>query len=134
MAGQRDFQFNPHPVYDMPGFGLDALTKANTAAKEVVAAKTGNFTSASIAHGSNGFEVIGVFANGCTGATVEILNADDADKVLATYALKPLDPVKFFTFFDTHVIVGQTPNVKFRVSGVTGGGSASVAVNIRPTA
>lgn len=133
MSGQRDVWYHPHPVYDLPGFGLDALPKTSTASREVVAAKTGDFTSSAIAHGTNGFEVHAIFAAGCTGATLEILNADDTDKVVATYTLTPLDPVKYFTFFDIRTVITQIPNVKFRLSHITGGGSASAAIHITPT-
>ena len=129
MSGQRDTFYHPAPIYDMPGFGLDALPRSFTDAKEVVPAKSSDFTSASIAHGTNGFEVFCVFASGATKCTVAILDADDSDKVLATYAMAP-GVVKYFTFYDTRLQISAYPNVKFRLSGIDAG---TVAVNIRKT-
>jgi hypothetical protein len=130
MSGQRDVCYNPAPIYDMPGFGIDALPKSFTSDKVVVAATGTNTTSGSIAHGTNGFEVHVAFAAGATACQVEILDADDSDKVLATYAMVP-GHGKYFTFFDTRVQVSAHPNVKFRVSGIANAGT--VAVSMRPT-
>lgn len=131
MSGQRDVFYHPHPIFDMPGFGLDALPRSYTGVQAVVPATAVDVTSAAAAHGSNGFEVIGTFVT-ATSCLVEILDADDADAVLATYTLTPDTPVKGFTFFDTRLQVSAHPNVKFRVSHIVGGGT--VAVSIRPTA
>ncbi len=130
MAGQRDIVNRPHPMYDLPGFGIDALPKSYATAREVVAAQSNDFTSDAIAHGTNGFEVLGTFAAGATEATVSILDADDSDRVLATYLLTP-GVVKYFTFYDVRIQISAHPNVKFKIEDIDDG---TVAVNIRATA
>jgi len=134
MPGQRDVNYHPHPIYDMPGFGIDALSKTGlTTVKSVVVAKSGDFTSNAIAHGTNGFEIIGVFASGATSVKLEILNALDSDALLYTYTLTPDSAVKYFTFYDTRLQISAYPSIKFRLSTFVGQGG-TVAVNIRPTA
>lgn len=129
MSGQRDVFYHPHPIYDAPGFGLDALPRAYTDTREVVAATGVGVLSNAVLHGSNGFEVICDFVT-ATACTVSILDAGNADAVLATFAMTP-GVVKYFTFFDTRLHVSAYPSLKFRVSDIVNAGT--VAVKIRPT-
>jgi len=131
MSGQRDVFNRPHPMYDMPGFGIDALPRSFASYKEVVPAKGTTFTSDAIAHGTNGFNVRCAFAAGATACTVDILDSDDSDKVLASYAMVP-GMSKGFTFFDTGLQISAHPHVKFRVTDIANPGT--VAVSICPTA
>ena len=131
MSSQRDVSYHPHPIYDIPGFGLDALPRSFASYKEVVSAKGTDFTSASIAHGTNGFNVRCTFAAGATGCVLEILDADNSDALLVSYAMVP-GVAKGFTFFDTRLQISAHPNVKFKLSEIANPGT--VSVSICPTA